>query len=76
MTRWKSFLICAVIGAGLLVCGLVLPAYVRAIDRRVVQTAGKNTTGLVEQGLALVDEKQFGAAQMLWQAALIAARHL
>lgn len=69
MTRWKSFLICAVIGAGLLVCGLVLPAYVRAIDRRVVQTAGKNTTGLVEQGLALVDEKQFGAAQMLWQAA-------
>lgn len=69
MRQWKSFLLCAVLGLGLLACGLLVPAHLRAVDSRVIQAAGKESPGLVEQGLALVNEKQFGAAQLLSQAA-------
>lgn len=47
----------------------MIPAYLRAVDASVVQLAGKNSPGLAERGLALLDQKELGAAQMLADAA-------
>src|SRR5512140_2384866 len=69
MSRWVWFLACAVLGVVMLVCGLLVPAHLRAVDASVVQAAGRNTPGLLDQGLALLTEKQFGAAQLLAQVA-------
>jgi hypothetical protein len=48
--------------------GLVVPAHLRAVDAGVLQRAGRNTTGLIQRGLALVREDQLGAAQLLLEA--------
>ena len=70
MTNRKTgFLLCAIPGLLMLAGGLVVPAYLRAVDVGVLQRAGRNTTTLVAQGLALVRENQLGAAQLLLQAA-------
>jgi hypothetical protein len=63
------FPICAISGALLAVCGLVLPAHLRAVDARVLQLAGRNTPDLLNQGLALVRQNKLGAAQLLLLAA-------
>jgi hypothetical protein len=69
MTNRKArFLLCAIAGLLLVAGGLALPAYLRAVDAGVLQRAGRNTTALVQQGLALVRENQLGAAQLLLQA--------
>ena len=52
-----------------LLCGLQIPAYLRAVDSRVIEKAGRNSHTLVENGLALVQENKLGAAQLLAQAA-------
>jgi hypothetical protein len=67
--RVLGFLLCAVPGLVMLACGLALPAYLRAVDARVVQQAGRHTESLVDQGLALLKQDNLGAAQMLLQAA-------
>ncbi len=62
-------LICAVAGLAMIVAGLLMPAHLRAVDDTVLEKAAQNTPELVGQGLALVYQKNLGAAQMLAQAA-------
>ena len=69
MHRSVWFLICAIFGLLLLICGLSVPAHLRAVDARILQKAGTNTPGLIADGLALVNEKKLGAAQLIAQAA-------
>jgi hypothetical protein len=65
MNRWFWFLICAVLGVGLLFCGLLVPVHLRAVDASVLAQAGRNTPSLVETGLGLVQQKQLGAADLV-----------
>jgi len=74
MRRWLSVLICAMLGLVMLVCGLLVPVHLRAVDACVIQDAGRQTPGLVRQGLELAEENNLGAAQLLWQAACQVAR--
>jgi hypothetical protein len=67
--RWLWFLICAVLGLALLVCGLLVPVHLRAVDASVLERAGRNSPALLEQGRKLAGEKRLGAALMLMQAA-------
>jgi len=69
MNRWAWFLICAIGGLLLVVCGWLVPAHLRAVDIGVIQKAGRKGPGLIEQGLALVNTQKLGAAQMLLRAA-------
>ena len=69
MSRWGSLWICALLGLALIVCGLLVPAHLRALDVSVVERAGRGTPFLVERGLVLAHEKQLGAAQLLLQVA-------
>jgi hypothetical protein len=55
----------------MLVCGLVVPVHLLAVDVNVIQEAGKQTPGLIRNALDLADEQNLGAAQMLWRAAQI-----
>jgi hypothetical protein len=67
--RWPGFLICAILGLVMLGCGLLIPAYLRAVDAGVIERAGRSTPALLEQGRALAEAKKLGAAQMLMRAA-------
>src|SRR5512143_552516 len=69
MRRLTGFLICAIPGLGMLVCGLLVPAHLRSVDVGVLQKAGGSTATLTEQGLTLVRQNKLGAAQLLLQAA-------
>ena len=53
----------------LLLCGLLTPVHLRAVDASVLAKAGQRTPALVEQGLTLVAHKAIGPAQLLLQAA-------
>jgi hypothetical protein len=57
------------LGLGLLVCGLLVPAHVRAVDVSVLWKAGRSTPGVSDRGLALLSEGNLGSAQLLLQAA-------
>ncbi len=70
MNRAVWFLICTVLGLMLLVVGLLVPAHLRAVDSSVIEQAGRDTPTLAEHGMALVKEKQLGAARIFLQAAL------
>ena len=67
-SRANRFLLCASAGLLMLGGGLVVPAHLRAADAGVLERAGRNTTGLVQRGLALVRENQLGAGQLLLEA--------
>ena len=69
MNRWVLFFLCAVLGLGLVACGLFVPIHLRAVDTSVVQRAGKDTPSLLDHGAALVQQKNLGAAQLLLEAA-------
>lgn len=69
MNRWVFILLCAILGLLMLGVGLLVPAHLRAVDRSVLEAAGKNTPTLVERGLALIEKKNLGAAQVISQAA-------
>jgi hypothetical protein len=69
MKRWVLFFVCAVLGLAALVCGLLVPAHLRAVDASLVQKAGGGSAGLVEEGLALAKEDKLGAAQLIARAA-------
>jgi hypothetical protein len=69
MKRWLWFSACALLGLGMLVCGLLMPAHLRAVDASVLARAGRDSPSLPEQGLALVQFQQLGAAQLLLLAA-------
>src|SRR5262249_51709736 len=49
----------------LLVCGLQVPAHLRATDARLLQKAAANTPGLLSKTLALVHDQKLGAAHLL-----------
>ena len=68
MSRLTWFLVCAICGALMVVCGLAVPAHLRAVDARVLQQAGRNSPALIAQGLALVMQDKLGAAQLLLRA--------
>jgi hypothetical protein len=67
--RWVWFGIYAMLGLAMVVCGLLVPAHLRAVDAKVIEKAGKNSPTLVEEGLKLVNQRKLGAAQLLLQAA-------
>jgi len=69
MRRLLSFLLCVVLGVGMLVCGLLVPVHLRAVEDTVLLAAGKNTPSLVSEGLALAAANKLGAAQLLLKAA-------
>ncbi len=69
MRRWVWFWICAILGLVLLICGLLVPAHLRALDISVAEAAGRKGPDLVERGLALLKQDRFGAAQLLSQGA-------
>jgi hypothetical protein len=69
MKRWVYFSLCVVLGFALLFAGWMLPIHLRAVDASVIQQAGENSPGLIDRGLALMNEKKFGAAELLSQAA-------
>lgn len=66
--RWASCLLCALAGLLLLTAGLLVPAYLRALDAGVVQSAGQNSATLIDDGQTLAGNKRLGAAQMVLQA--------
>jgi hypothetical protein len=74
MRGWISVLICAILGLVMLVCGLLVPVHLRAVDAYVIEDAGRQTPGLVRQGLELAEENNLGAARLFWQAASQVAR--
>jgi hypothetical protein len=67
--RWWKFLSCAVVALLLLACCWLMPAYWTAVDISVLQRAGANTPSLPERGLALLNNRNLGAAQMLLEVA-------
>ena len=69
MNRLTGFLMCAVPALLMLVCGLLVPAHLRAVDTCVLKEAGRNTTGLIQQGLSFVGQDNLGAARLLLRAA-------
>lgn len=69
MSRWISFFICALLGLGLVICGWLTPAHLRAVDANVLSKAGRKSPSLLDEGLGLVKEKKLGAAQLLGEAA-------
>src|SRR5262245_4686280 len=69
MNRWVSFATCAIVGLMMVLCGLIVPAYLRAVDEKVIEQAGLKNSGLIERGLDLVRERKLGAAQLLLRAA-------
>lgn len=69
MSRLLSLLACIILGVVMLLCGLLVPAHLRAVDTGIIAEAGRNTPGLTGCGLALVNDKNLGAARLLLQAA-------
>jgi hypothetical protein len=63
------FVWCLVLGLMMLVCGLTVPAHLRAVDSSILQKAGRNSPALVEHGLELVHQNNLGAAQLTLRAA-------
>ena len=62
-------MVCSLLGLGLLICGLLVPIYLRAVDSTVLQQAGRKTPDLIERGMELVAQKKLGASQMFVAAA-------
>src|SRR5437773_2327566 len=70
MTKRTVWLISyAILGLLALVCGLLVPAHLRAVDESVLAWAGRQTRFVVEEGLALVKQHEAGPAEMLLRAA-------
>lgn len=69
MKNWLWLWGCAVLGAVALLCGLLVPAHLRAVDSVVIDAAGRGTPTLVQRGIELGHDGHPGAAQMILQAA-------
>ena len=65
MMRWVWLTICAILGLVMFLCGWLVPVHLRAVDANVINLAGRSAPSLVQAGLAFVDEKKLGAADML-----------
>lgn len=69
MSRWLPLFACIFLGLAMLVCGLLVPAHLRAVDVRIIEKAGRNTPALIDKALALVSDNNLGSARLLLQAA-------
>ncbi len=69
MKRWLWFFVCAILGLAMFLCGLLVPAHLRAVDAKVIERAGRRTRTVVDEGLALLSQKQAGPAHQLLQVA-------
>lgn len=67
--RWLWFWICVILGLVMLVCGLLVPMHLRAVDAGVLARAGRSGPSLLEEGQTLASEGKLGTALMLAQAA-------
>jgi hypothetical protein len=67
--RWFWFWLCAFLCVLTLVCGWIIPAHLRAVDAGVLERAGRNTTSLIQRGLALVRDQKPAPAELLRRAA-------
>ena len=67
--RWVGLILCAILGLVMLICGLLVPAHLRAVDVGVIESAGRKSRTLVEEGIALLNQQEIGAAEMVCQAA-------
>src|SRR5215831_5222302 len=68
MNRWLIFWISALTGLLLVLFGLLVPVHLRAVDSRLLEKAGGKSSTLIDKGLALAEEKNLGAAQLVLQA--------
>jgi hypothetical protein len=75
MSRWVWFVVCAILGLVMLICGLLVPAHLRAVDVSLLQKAGRRTPALLNTGFELVQSNQLGAAELVaetaWQQRLL-----
>jgi hypothetical protein len=69
MRSWTLVLGCVISGVLLFVCGWLMPAHLRAVDVIVIENAGRHTHSVVASGLALVNTRHLGAAELLARAA-------
>lgn len=69
MRRLILFLVCVLLGLGMLSAGLLLPAHLRAVDAKLLRHAGRGTESLGDRGLALAGDNKLGAAQLVLTAA-------
>ena len=69
MIRWVWLIGCAILGLVMLMCGLLMPVHLRAVDAGVIERAGRRAPSLVEAGVALVKRQEVGPAELLWRAA-------
>ncbi|EEF59838.1 hypothetical protein [Pedosphaera parvula] len=69
MNRWLLFFSCAILGLVMLLCGLLVPIHLRAVDASVLQSAGRKSPTLVDQGLTFAGQYKLGSAQLLFHAA-------
>jgi hypothetical protein len=71
-SRWLWVVICIILGLGMLLCGLLVPSHLRAVDASVVERAGSKGPALLEEGRTLAGRQKLGTALMLMQAARLA----
>jgi hypothetical protein len=69
MRRWSLFLVCVALGSVALLCGLLMPVHLRALDASVLKRAGSGSRDVVADGLAWAADKNLGPARLLWQTA-------
>ncbi|MFO1477448.1 MAG: hypothetical protein U1F98_12435 [Verrucomicrobiota bacterium] len=69
MNRWLGLLICIVLGLGMVLCGLLVPAHLRAVDASVLQFAGRGTPSLADRGLELERDRNTDGAVFVLQVA-------
>lgn len=69
MSRWVWFIVCAILGLVMLICGLLVPAHLRAVDVSLLQKAGRRSPALLETGSELLQNNQLGAAEIVADAA-------
>lgn len=49
----------------LILCGMLVPMHLQAVDAGVIQRAGRDTSTVVTHGMNLIKEENLGAAQLL-----------
>ena len=69
MSHSIRILIWAIGGLILSVCALLVPAHFRAVDIKLIESAGAGTPSIVQSAVSLVNLEKAEAARMLWRVA-------
>jgi hypothetical protein len=69
MNRWVRFILCALLGLLLLLCGWLIPAHLRAIEEPVLAQAARNSATLTGRGVSLAHIGQYSSAETMLRAA-------